>query len=179
MSCVSLLNKHIYNELNYKSFTAANYELFFYPSGSWLPLFFVLSVATISSVAALAWLEIFFIWYSPSRWTQDEWILISPILEISFEKWLKLKALVNRLANWYWVLTWINLIPLANTLSLTTWQSLFMCLVLLWNTGLEPIWRADWLSQKKKKRKKEKARLLSHVLLEYPLEDKGSTPPHM
>ena len=45
---------------------------------------------------------------------------------------------------------WIGLISLAYNFSLTTWQSISMCLVRSWNTEFSAICRANWLLQKSK-----------------------------
>ena len=88
-------------------------------------------------------------WYSSSRETA-ECILTIPILQTRLENWLNPSALVSKSASWQCVLTWINLMTFSSILSLTTWQSISICLVLSWNTRFEPICRATWLSQNHK-----------------------------
>ena len=86
------------------------------------------------------------LWYSPSR-AVGVCIFIIHILQVRLENWLKVNALVSTSANWQWVLTWFSLITFSKTLSLTTWQSISICFVFSWKTGLELMCNAAYLSQ--------------------------------
>ena len=82
----------------------------------------------------------------PLGWTSWEWILRMPILVRRLENWFKFKALVKRSANWDCVLMSISFITPTCTLSLTMWQSISMCFVRPWNTGLVPIYMNRYLT---------------------------------
>jgi len=56
------------------------------------------------------------------------------------------KDLVKIFVNWSFKLTNLVLMSLDTICSQMKWQSISMCLVLSWKTGLELIWSASWLS---------------------------------
>lgn len=81
---------------------------------------------------------------------QDEvYIFNTPILKRIVENEVKPRDLARIPANWCPIGTCNVLIDLANNFSLTIWQSMLICLVRLWNTGLAIIWSVAWLSQKR------------------------------
>ena len=86
------------------------------------------------------------LWHSPLRWAPLEWIFKILTLAIKAVNWFRFKAFVNKSANWEWILIFINLITSSYTLPLTMWQSISICFVRSWNTGLDPIWIAASLS---------------------------------
>ena len=64
-------------------------------------------------------------------------------------KWIRgtLKDLVKMSISWLLELINLVLISLDCSFFRTKWQSISICFVLSWNTGLEVMWRAAWLSQ--------------------------------
>lgn len=82
--------------------------------------------------------------------------------------WLWPKALVKMSASWCWVGTCaVEMIPEVS-FSRAKWQSISMCLVHSWKTGLAAIWRAAWLSQYKRigwvwKTRRSYKRVFSHI----------------
>ena len=110
----------------------------------------------------------FKLWHSPSRWESnlllasasvffatdlspskivhspwgreaETWMFITFILLNKCLNYELLRALVSKSASWVCVGVKNSLTTLSCTLSLTTWQSTSMRLVLSWNTGFSPI----------------------------------------
>ena len=76
-----------------------------------------------------------------------EYISYNPSLLHNKPKRVLHKVLVNILAIWTLVETYgIAIIP-SSTFSRVIWQSTSIYLVYSWNTGLEAMWIATWLSQ--------------------------------
>ena len=81
--------------------------------------------------------------------THKIYINLTLPLKLEHINWIQgpLYYLVKISASWSFELTNFVLFSLDNNFSLTKWQSIFICLVLSWNTGLEAKWWAAWLSQ--------------------------------
>ena len=62
--------------------------------------------------------------------------------------WVRPRAFVNMTVSWSVVGTWIVIKSPNWIRSRTKWQSISICLVRSWKTGLAEMWRADWLSQR-------------------------------
>jgi len=75
-----------------------------------------------------------------------EWISWSPNL-CNVTNWSFPKAFVKTFADWKHVGSYEGLITSACSFSRTIWQSISICFVCLWKTGLAVICKAAWLSQ--------------------------------
>lgn len=60
------------------------------------------------------------------------------------------RGFVNASASWNWDWTGRSLMEPSLTRSRTRWQSISICLVRSWKTGLDAIWIAAWLSQNRR-----------------------------